>query len=228
MITELPLVICDIQRGGPSTGLPTKTEQTDLLQVMYGRNGESPMPVVAAQSPSDCFAAAIEAARIAQEYMTPVVFLSDSQIAIGSEPWKLPKLEDLPSIKVPNHTDAETYNAYGRNENLARPWAVPGTKGCEHTLGGLEKENITGKVNLSAEVHREMTHIRDQKVKNVANSYAPLEVFGHQEGDVLIVGWGSTGAIRSTTERLLEQGHKVAQVHIRNINPLSKRFSVRS
>jgi 2-oxoglutarate ferredoxin oxidoreductase subunit alpha len=221
MITELPIVICDIQRGGPSTGLPTKTEQTDLLQVMFGRNGESPMPVVAARSPSDCFDAAIEACRIAVEHMTPVVFLSDTQIAIGSEPWLLPNLEALPKIKVEHHTDASTFQPYARNELLARPWAKPGTPGCEHTLGGLEKENITGKVNLSSGVHEEMTRIRAKKVENVARQLPATEIFGEKSGDLLILGWGSTyGSIRTTTEKLLSSGYKVGQVHLRHLNPM--------
>jgi 2-oxoglutarate/2-oxoacid ferredoxin oxidoreductase subunit alpha len=221
MITELPIVICDIQRGGPSTGLPTKTEQTDLLQVMFGRNGESPMPVIAAASPSDCFDAAIEACRIAVEHMTPVVFLSDTQIAIGSEPWKLPEIDSLPKIKINHHTDPATFKPYGRNELLARPWAKPGTPGCEHTLGGLEKENGSGKVNLSPEVHEEMTRIRAKKVENVAKKLPATQVFGEQSGDLLILGWGSTyGSIRTTTERLLATGHKVGQVHLRHVNPM--------
>ncbi len=221
MMTELPIVIADIQRGGPSTGLPTKTEQTDLLQVMFGRNGESPMPVIAASSPSDCFETAIEAIRIAVEHMTPVVLLSDTQIAIGSEPWLLPDMDNLPKIKAEFHTDSTTYKPYGRNENLARPWAIPGTPGCEHTLGGLEKENITGKVNLSPEVHEEMTRIRAQKVENIAKTYPDTKIYGEQEGDLLILGWGSTyGYTRSAIDELLQRGYKVGQVHLRYINPM--------
>lgn len=221
IISELPLVIVDVQRGGPSTGLPTKTEQTDLLQVMFGRNGESPIPVVAACSPSDCFDAAIEAARIAVEHMTPVVLLSDTQAAIGSEPWLLPEIENLPKLKQKFHTNADTYKPYDRNEMLARPWAVPGTPGCEHTLGGLEKENITGKVNLSAEVHEEMVRIRAKKVENIAKTIPTTQVYGEQTGDLLFLGWGSTyGAIRSATEELLRRGYKVGQAHIRHLNPM--------
>jgi len=221
VMTELPLVICNVQRGGPSTGLPTKQEQTDLLQVMFGRNGESPIPVIAASSPSDCFDAAIEAVRIAVEHMTPVVILSDTQIAIGSEPWKLPEIESLKPIKVNLHTDANTYHPYARNEMLARPWAIPGTPGCEHTLGGLEKENITGKVNLSAEAHEEMTRIRSQKIQNIAKTIPNTEVYGEKKGDLLILGWGSTyGAIKSCTDELLRRGHKVGQAHLRHLNPM--------
>ncbi len=221
VMTELPIVIADIQRGGPSTGLPTKTEQTDLLQVMFGRNGESPIPVVAASSPSDCFETAIEACRIAVEHMTPVVFLSDTQIAIGSEPWLLPDVESLTKITVKHHTDANTFKPYARNELLARPWAVPGTKGCEHTLGGLEKENGSGKVNLSPEVHEEMTRIRAKKVENIAKKLPATQVFGEQSGDLLILGWGSTyGSIKTCTEKLLASGYKVGQVHLRHLNPM--------
>lgn len=221
VISELPLVICNIQRGGPSTGLPTKTEQTDLLQVLFGRNGESPMPVLAARSPSDCFETALEAMRIAVEHMTPVTLLSDTQIAIGSEPWLLPDLETLAKINCKYHTDAASFKPYNRNELLARPWAIPGTAGCEHTLGGLEKENITGKVNLSPEVHEEMVRIRAQKVENIAKKIPATEVFGEKSGDLLIIAWGSTyGAIRSATEELLKRGYRVGQVHLRYINPL--------
>jgi 2-oxoglutarate ferredoxin oxidoreductase subunit alpha len=221
VMTELPIIICNVQRGGPSTGLPTKQEQTDLLQVMFGRNGESPMPVIAARSPSDCFDTAIEAVRIAIEHMTPVVLLSDTQIAIGSEPWKLPQMETLKKLNIKLHTDADTYKPYSRNEMLARPWAIPGTPGCEHTLGGLEKENITGKVNLSAEAHQEMTRIRSQKIQNIAKTIPTTEVYGEKKGDLLILGWGSTfGSIKACTEELLRRGHKVGQVHLRHLNPM--------
>ncbi len=221
VMTELPLVIVNVQRGGPSTGLPTKTEQTDLLQVLFGRNGESPMPVLAARSPSDCFAVAMEACRIAVEYMTPVVLLSETQVAIGSEPWLLPEIDALPKLKVKLHTDAESYKPYSRNENLVRPWAIPGTEGCEHRLGGLEKENITGRVNLSAEVHEEMVRIRAQKIDNIAKTYPKTEVFGEQSGDLLFLAWGSTyGSVRSAVEELLLRGYKVAHAHLRHVNPL--------
>ncbi len=221
VITELPVVIADIQRGGPSTGLPTKTEQTDLLQVLYGRNGESPIPVVAAKSPSDCFEAAIEACRIAVEHMTPVVFLSDTQIAIGSEPWKLPDLSTLKEFEYDFHKDPETFAPYKRNELLVRQWAIPGTPGCEHTIGGLEKEDITGKVNLSPEAHEHMTKVRAEKVQLIASKLPATEVLGEAKGDLLFLGWGSTyGAIRTATEQLQAEGLKVSQVHLRHINPL--------
>lgn len=223
MIAELPLVIINLQRGGPSTGLPTKSEQTDLLQALYGRNGESPMPIVASKSPSDCFDCAIEAARIATQYMTPVVLLSDGQLANGSEPWVLPDVDKLPDLEIKLQgavQDSKDFMPYARDEKLARPWAIPGTKNCEHTLGGLEKENITGKVNLSHEVHEEMVGIRAQKVANIADSLPKTEIYGEEKGDLLILGWGSTyGSIRAATERLLEKGHKVGQVHLRHINP---------
>ena len=221
VMTELPLVIVDVMRGGPSTGLPTKTEQTDLLQILYGRNGESPMPVVAAQSPSDCFDAAMEACRIALEHMVPVCLLSETQIAIGSEPWLLPEMASLKQITTQDCTDPDSFQPYGRNEDLARPWAVPGTPGCEHTLGGLEKNNGDGKVNLSAEAHEEMTRIRAQKVANIAKHLPATEVYGETKGDLLVLGWGSTyGPNRSAVEELLNRGYKVGQVHLRHINPL--------
>ena len=221
VMTELPLVICDVQRGGPSTGLPTKQEQTDLLQVLFGRNGESPIPVIAARSPSDCFDTAIEAVRIAVEHMTPVVILSDTQIAIGSEPWKLPEIDKLKTINLKFHTDPDTFQPYGRDDMLTRPWAIPGTPGCEHTLGGLEKENGSGKVNLSPETHEEMTRIRFQKIQNIAKTIPNTEINGEKEGDLLILGWGSTyGSIKSATKELLKRGYKVGQVHLRHINPM--------
>ncbi len=223
LMAELPLVIVNVMRGGPSTGLPTKSEQSDLLQALYGRNGESPMPVVAASRASDCFDAAIEACRIATKYMTPVVLLSDAYLANGSEPWVLPDLDKLPNIKADLHTDSKTYAPFKRNDVLSRPWAVPGTRGCEHTLGGLEKENYSGKVNLSPEVHAEMVETRAKKVQNIADDIPPTEVFGEQEGDLLMLGWGSTyGAIRAATEELLEQGKKVGHAHIMHVNPLPK------
>ncbi len=223
VMTELPLIIVDVQRGGPSTGLPTKQEQTDLLQVLFGRNGESPMPVIAARSPSDCFEAAIEAARIATQFMTPVVLLSDTQVGIGSEPWKLPDVSTLPKMEVKFTVPGEdtAFMPYQRNELLARNWAIPGTPYGEHTLGGLEKENITGKVNLSAQVHEEMTHIRADKVANIAKTIPATEVYGNESGDLLLLGWGSTyGSIRSAADELLSRGHKIAHVHLRHINPL--------
>jgi 2-oxoglutarate ferredoxin oxidoreductase subunit alpha len=226
---ELPLLVIDIQRGGPSTGLPTKTEASDLLMAMYGRHGESPLPIVATRSPSDCFATAIEAARIALKYRTPVVLLSDGYIANGAEPWKLPDVEDLPDISVefataPNHTNpdgSEVFWPYQRDpDTLARPWAVPGTAGLEHRIGGLEKADGTGNVSYDPDNHHKMQLLRAAKVAGIAKDIAPLDVFGPATGDLLILGWGSTyGAIRSAVERLHADGKAVAHAHLRHLNP---------
>jgi 2-oxoglutarate ferredoxin oxidoreductase subunit alpha len=221
LMLELPLLIIDIQRGGPSTGLPTKTEQSDLLMAMYGRNGESPLPIIAARSPGDCFHAAIEAARIALESMTPVILLSDGYIANGAEPWKIPDMAKIPPIPVSFHTDPATFKPYSRNELLARPWAIPGTPGLEHRVGGLEKENITGNVSYSPENHDFMSRLRAEKVQKVADRYASTEVFGDEQGDLLAIGWGGTfGAIRAGVQTARKRGLKVGQVHLRNLNPL--------
>jgi 2-oxoglutarate ferredoxin oxidoreductase subunit alpha len=221
LMLELPLVIVDIQRGGPSTGLPTKTEQSDLLMAMYGRNGESPIPIIAARAPGDCFYAAIEAARIAIESMTPVILLSDGYIANGAEPWKIPDMEKLPRIPVTFHTDPATFKPYARNELLARPWAIPGTPGLEHRVGGLEKENITGNVSYAPDNHDYMCRLRADKVQKIAERYAPTEVFGDEQGDLVVVGWGGTfGAIRAGVVAARKRGLKVGQVHLRNLNPL--------
>jgi 2-oxoglutarate ferredoxin oxidoreductase subunit alpha len=223
VMVELPLVIADIQRGGPSTGLPTKMEQADLLQSVMGRNGECPVPVVAACTPSDCFYMIYEAARIAVKYMTPVIFLSDGYLANGSEPWKLPHADELPAIPVSFRTDPEGFMPYLRDENLARPWAIPGTPGLEHRIGGLEKENITGNVCYIPENHELMVKLRDQKVKNVANDIPPVAVDGPQEGELLVIGWGSTyGSITAARENLLSRGYTFSQVHLRYLNPFPK------
>jgi 2-oxoglutarate ferredoxin oxidoreductase subunit alpha len=223
LMMELPLLIIDIQRGGPSTGLPTKTEQADLLMAMYGRNGESPIPIVAARSPGDCFFAAIDAARIALESMTPVILLSDGYIANGAEPWKIPDLSKIPPISVKFATDPASYKPYARNEVLARPWAIPGTPGLEHRLGGIEKENISGNVSYTPENHELMSHLRLDKVNKVADRYASTEVFGDAEGELLVVGWGGTfGAIRAGVKSARAKRHKIGQVHLRNLNPMPK------
>ncbi|MEO5929569.1 MAG: 2-oxoacid:acceptor oxidoreductase subunit alpha [Candidatus Kapaibacterium sp.] len=224
VMTETPIVICNIQRGGPSTGLPTKTEQADLLQALYGRNGECPVPVVAAQTPGDCFYALLEAARIATKFMTPVFLLTDGYLANGAEPWRIPAAADLPDMKVHFHTDPETFHPYDRNEWNARPWAVPGTPGLEHRIGGLEKENITGNINYGAENHESMVKLRAAKVAGIANDIPELEIMGDQDGgDLLILGWGSTyGAIRAAVERKREQGYSVSQAHLRHLNPLPR------
>jgi 2-oxoglutarate ferredoxin oxidoreductase subunit alpha len=221
LMMELPLVVVNIQRGGPSTGLPTKTEQSDLLMSMFGRNGESPVPIIAARSPGDCFFAAVEAARIAVESMTPVILLSDGYVANGAEPWKVPDMSKLAPIAVAFHTDPATFKPYSRNEMLGRPWAIPGTPGLEHRIGGLEKENGSGNVSYSPENHDFMCRLRAEKVQKIADRYPPTEVYGDESGDLVVLGWGGTfGAIRAGVKAAREKGKKVAQVHLRNLNPL--------
>ncbi|MCH7666063.1 MAG: 2-oxoacid:acceptor oxidoreductase subunit alpha [Acidobacteria bacterium] len=224
VMIELPLVICNVQRGGPSTGLPTKTEQSDLLQAMFGRNGESPVPIIALASPADAFDATLEACRIAIKYMVPVILLSDGYIANGSEPWRLPKIEDLPDLRTEFHTDPEGFLPYSRNpETLARPWAIPGTAGLEHRIGGLEKENLTGNVSYDADNHQLMTDLRAAKVERIANDIPELEVFGDQDAEILVLGWGSTlGAITGAVVEARKLGQKVARVHLRYINPFPR------
>ena len=221
VMVELPVVIVDVQRAGPSTGMPTKTEQTDLLMAMFGRNGESPVPIVAPATPAECFEYAIEAARIALKYMTPVIYLSDGFLANGSEPWRVPGIADLPDISVAGHTDRATFQPYLRDpKTLARPWAVPGTPGLEHRIGGLEKADVTGNVSYDPENHHRMTVLRQEKVAGIANDIPALEAFGPQAGDVLVLGWGSTyGPIRSAVERLQAEGWSVAHAHLRHLNP---------
>jgi len=221
VMMELPLIVVDVQRGGPSTGLPTKTEQSDLLQACFGRHGESPVPVIAASTPSDCFWAAIEAARIALRHMTPVLLLSDGFLANGAEPFRIPDLSKVAPIPVHFETKAEGFQPYARDEVLSRPWAIPGTPGLEHRLGGLEKEDVTGRVSYDGVNHEHMVHVRDDKIRKIADGYPPTEVFGDQSGELLVVGWGSTyGAIRSAVTRLRAQGRQVGHVHLRHLNPL--------
>ena len=226
IITELPLIIINIQRGGPSTGLPTKTEQSDLFQAMYGRNGECPCVVIAASSPSDCFETAFEAARIAIEHMMPVILLSDGYIANGSEPWKIPSVNKLPEIKnnLVNSKDKEDFMPYKRNEKtLARPWALPGTEGFEHRIGGLEKEDLSGNVSYDPDNHHEMTLQRQKKVDIVADSIPDLEVFGDNSGDLLVLSWGGVyGSVKSAVKKSQDHGSSVSHVHIRHINPFPK------
>ncbi|HTE10372.1 MAG TPA: 2-oxoacid:acceptor oxidoreductase subunit alpha [Chitinophagaceae bacterium] len=228
MMMEIPLLIINVQRGGPSTGLPTKTEQSDLMQAYYGRNGESPMPIIASSTPSDCFEMIYEAARISVQHMTPVIFLSDGYIANGAEPWKFPKAEDLPPIEVKFKTelgDGETtFQPYLRDEKLVRPWAVPGTKALEHRVGGLEKQNITGNVNYEPENHQLMIKIRQEKVDKIAE-YIPEQKLdsGPEKGKLLVLGWGSTyGAIKSALAELQAEGHAVSHAHIRYMRPFPK------
>ncbi|MFN8628449.1 MAG: 2-oxoacid:acceptor oxidoreductase subunit alpha [Candidatus Binatia bacterium] len=219
---ELPIVICDVQRGGPSTGLPTKTEQGDLLMALYGRNSDSPVPVIAAATPADCFDAAFESVRIAIKYMTPVILLSDGYLANGSEPWRIPRVADLPDLQVRFRTDPEGFFPYLRDEaTLARPWAVPGTPGLEHRIGGLEKENLSGNVCYAPLNHEEMVHLRARKVAGVVAEIPPTEVRGAPTGEVVVVGWGSTyGAIAAAVQDLQQAGKAVSHVHLRYLNPL--------
>jgi 2-oxoglutarate/2-oxoacid ferredoxin oxidoreductase subunit alpha len=221
VMVELPLVVIDVQRAGPSTGMPTKTEQADLLQVMFGRNSDSPLPVIAPATPGECFDLAIEAWRLALKYVTPVVYLSDAFLATGAEPWKIPSLADLPDISVSNWTEREGFHPYERDpKTLARKWAIPGTPGLEHRIGGLEKADITGNVSYDPDNHHRMQLLRQAKVARIADDIAPLEVFGPDRGDLLILGWGSTyGAIRSAVERMHGQGRSVAHAHLRHLNP---------
>lgn len=224
VMAELPLLVIDVQRGGPSTGLPTKTEQADLLQVLYGRNGESPVPVLAAQSPSDCFRTVLEAARIAIRYMTPVVVLSDGYIANGQEPWKIPDASELERIQVSFRTEPEGFQPYARDpETLARAWVRPGTPGMEHRIGGLEKHALTGAVSYDPKNHEEMVKVRAAKVERIAQDYAPLEVEGSPSGKLLVVGWGSThGAIAGAVAELRKRGRDVSHLHLRHLNPLPR------
>ena len=221
VMTELPLIIVNVQRGGPSTGLPTKTEQSDLLQALFGRNGDSPIVVLAPQSPGDCFHIAIEAVRITFEYMVPVIILSDGYLANGAEPWLIPAVDSLPKIHVEHATDPATYQVYGRNEKLARPWAIPGTPGLQHRVGGLEKAHLTGNVSYDAENHQFMTAVRSAKVQKVADELPPLDVHGDESGDLLLLGWGGTyGSIITAVDRARERGKKVSAAHLRYLNPL--------
>jgi 2-oxoglutarate ferredoxin oxidoreductase subunit alpha len=224
VMVELPLVVFDIQRGGPSTGLPTKTEQADLLQALFGRNSEAPLPVLAAATPADCFEVAFEAARIALRYMTPVLVLSDGYLANGAEPWRIPRADELPEIapRILRGAPAGGFLPYVRDERtLARNWAVPGTPGLEHRIGGLEKEDRTGNVSYDPANHEKMVRLRAEKVQRVAQEYPPTEVDGPPSGPLLVVGWGSTkGAIKGALRRLREEGKAVSHVHLRHLHPL--------
>jgi 2-oxoglutarate ferredoxin oxidoreductase subunit alpha len=228
MMLEIPLVICDVQRGGPSTGLPTKTEQSDLLQAYYGRNGECPMPVVSACTPSDCFESVYEAVRIAVQHMTPVIFLSDGYIANGAEPWKFPQGKDLKPIEVNFKKGLdegeEVLLPYKRDEKLVRSWAVPGTPGLEHRIGGLEKQDVTGNISYDPDNHQHMVKVRQAKVDKIAD-YIPEQKLdsGPEKGKLLVIGWGSTyGAIKSAVSELQGEGHKVSHAHIRYLRPFPK------
>jgi 2-oxoglutarate ferredoxin oxidoreductase subunit alpha len=219
---EIPLVICDIQRGGPSTGLPTKTEQADLLQALFGRNSEAPIPVLAASTPADCFWIALEASRIAIKYMVPVIILSDGYLANGAEPWRIPDLSDIPEFPVKFATDPNGFLPYKRDpQTLARPWAVPGTPGLEHRIGGLEKQDPTGNINYEPLNHENMVRIRAAKVAAVAQEIPNALPEGDPEGDLLIIAWGSTsGSITAALKAQRAKGRKIAHLHLRYLNPL--------
>ena len=221
VITELPLVLVNVQRGGPSTGLPTKTEQSDLNQAIYGRNGEAPMVVLAAATPSDCFMMAYESCRIALKYMIPVILLSDGYIANGSEPWKIPDVNTLPEMETRIYKKKEGYAPYNHsNPDLARPWALPGTPGMEHRIGGLEKWEETGHVSYDPENHQRMVELRQNKIDIIARDIAPAKPFGKESGDLLVIGWGGThGAIRSAVETAQDEGMSVSHLHLRHLNP---------
>ncbi len=222
VMTELPLVIINVQRGGPSTGLPTKTEQSDLYQAIYGRNGESPIPVIAAKSPGDTFYCAIEAVKVATKYMVPVMLLSDGYIANGSEPWPLPNLASLPRFDVKHRTDPKDYFVYQRDpKTLARDWVIPGTPGLEHRIGGIEKDALTGNISYAPENHEKQTYSRAEKIARVAQECGELDLAGAESGDVLVIGWGGTfGALRQAQQAVAAQGKKVSHAHLRWLSPL--------
>ncbi len=228
VMLEIPLLIINVQRGGPSTGLPTKTEQSDLMQAYYGRNGECPMPVISASTPSDCFDAVYEAVKISVQHMTPVIFLSDGYIANGAEPWKFPQSEDLPAIKVSFKTnlnpEEEKFQPYARDEKLVRPWVVPGTAYLEHRIGGLEKQNITGNISYEPENHQLMVKLRQEKIDKIAD-YIPEQKIdsGAEKGKLLVIGWGSTyGSIKSACADLQAKGKAISHLHLRHIRPFPK------
>lgn len=226
VMAELPLVIVDVQRGGPSTGLPTKTEQADLLQAVCGRNGESPVPVLAAISPADCFDVVIEAIRIAIKYMTPVIVLTDGYIAQGSEPWKVVKVCELPEMKAVFRTSPDGFYPYARNEFLARPWIKPGTKGLEHRIGGLEKQDITGNISYEPDNHHKMVTLRAKKIKNIDKDIPEVKVFGKEKGKLLVLGWGSTtGAIADAVEDVNEKDYDVSYTYLRYLNPFPRNLA---
>jgi 2-oxoglutarate ferredoxin oxidoreductase subunit alpha len=224
VMVELPLIVVNVQRGGPSTGLPTKTEQADLLQALYGRNGEAPIPIVAASTPSDCFYAVFEAARIALKYMTPVFCLTDGYLGNGSEPWLIPNFEKLADISPNFRTDPNGFMPYLRDETtLARPYAIPGTPGLEHRIGGLEKQHLTGNVNYEAQNHEFMVRLRAEKVERIANDIPLAEVEGDPKGEMLLVGWGGTyGAIKTAAINLRAKGLNVSHLHLKYLNPMPK------
>lgn len=223
VMAELPIVIINVQRGGPSTGLPTKTEQSDLNQCLLGRNGETPVCVLAASTPADCFDVAVEAFRIATEFMTPVIVLSDGYVANGATPWRVPEVDELPEFNIQHPQEGDAYSPYARDEKLSRKWAIPGTPGLEHRIGGLEKQDVTGDVCYEPENHERMIHLRRQKIDNIADTIPELEVLGNPTGELLVLGWGSTyGAITSAVLRCRERGMDVSSAHLRYLDPLPK------
>ena len=227
VMTELPVVVVDIQRGGPSTGLPTKSEQTDLLAAMYGRHGEAPVPVIAAATPGDCFYIMLEAFRLALKYMTPVIVLSDGGLSNASEPWKIPDENNFPDLKPEFHTEQANFSPYQRNqETLARNWAIPGTPGLQHRLGGLEKHSVTGEISYDPENHERMVLLRDEKIKRIKKDLPPLEIIGPRKNEILVVSWGSVyGPAFSAIKELQEQGHPVSMVQLRYLNPFQNNLA---
>jgi 2-oxoglutarate ferredoxin oxidoreductase subunit alpha len=224
LMLELPMVIVDVQRAGPSTGLPTKTEQSDLLMALYGRHGDAPLPIVAAQTPGDCFRAAFEAVQIAIERRTPVILLTDGFLANSSEPWRIPSLEELPEIDAAFAAapgEDEAFMPYARDERGVRPWAPPGTPGLEHRIGGIEKQDGTGNISYDPANHATMTRLRREKVEKIARDLPALEVDGEEGAEVLVIGWGSTyGSIRAGVRRVRDRGLKVARAHLRYMSPM--------
>jgi 2-oxoglutarate ferredoxin oxidoreductase subunit alpha len=222
IMTELPLVIVDVMRAGPSTGLPTKPEQSDLFQAMYGRHGEAPLPVVAAASAADCFAMTVEASRLALKYMTPVILLTDGYIAQGTEPWKIPDMDELPDISPKFADDPEKFAPYARDpETMARMWAIPGMQGMEHRIGGLEKDSLSGAVSHNPENHQLMVETRQKKIERIANDIPKAKIMGNEDADLLVIGWGSSyGAIKSAVDQKNSEGSRVAYVHLKHLNPL--------
>ena len=227
VMTELPVVVVNIQRGGPSTGLPTKSEQTDLLAAMYGRHGEAPVPVIAAATPGDCFYIMLEAFRLALKYMTPVIVLSDGGLSNASEPWKIPNENNFPDLKPEFHTEQANFSPYQRNqETLARNWAIPGTPGLEHRLGGLEKDSITGEISYDPENHERMVLLREEKIKRIKKDLPLLEIIGPEKNEILVVSWGSVyGPAFSAIKELQEQGHPVSMVQLRYLNPFQNNLA---
>ena len=224
VMTELPVVVLNVQRGGPSTGLPTKAEQTDLLAAMYGRHGEAPVPVLAPATPGDCFFMVLEAFRIALKYMTPVIVLSDGGLANASEPWKIPDVQQLPDLTPSFHTDPENFSPYHRNQQtLARNWAIPGTPGLEHRIGGLEKDSETGEINYEPENHEKMVLLRDEKIRRIVRDLPPLKIIGSEKNELLVVTWGSVfGPAFSAIEELQAEGHNVSMLHLRHLFPFQE------